>query len=239
MRKYFVTGLAILLPLAMTVAIVAFMVHILTAPFIGFVKPALQHFDLFRHGLLLLTTEQVVQYVSQAIILILLFLVTVLLGWLTRWFFIHTFLRISDYVLHRIPLINTIYKTSKDVIKTIFGSDSRSFKQVALVPFPGPHVRSIGLITREDVPGDHEGELTAVFVPTTPNPTSGFMMLFDRKDITYLDMSIENAFKYIISCGVIASPFKAVEQTANATMKPKEGAEKSQAPARHKAKPEE
>jgi uncharacterized membrane protein len=96
------------------------------------------------------------------------------------------------------------------VIKTIFGTTTRSFKQVVLVPFPNKETYSLGLVTREEIPafkGGEEKELIAVFVPTTPNPTSGFLMMFEAEDLVFLDMRVEDAFKYIISCGVIMSPF--------------------------------
>jgi uncharacterized membrane protein len=208
MKKHFITGIAILLPITLTIVIVTFIVNILTAPFMGVVQAILIKNNIFQNGLIFLTRNQITQYVSQAVILMLLFGLTVGIGWLTRWFFINYFLNLGDYIIHRIPLINTIYKTSQDVIKTIFGTETRSFKQVALVPFPNKDILSLGLVTRENVPGVDDSNLIAVFVPTTPNPTSGFMMLFKPEQITYLDMPIENAFKYIISCGVISSPFK-------------------------------
>lgn len=220
MRKYFLTGLAILLPLALTVFIVTFLVNLFTAPFIGIVKPILASLDLFQNGLLFLTADQLLQYVSQALIIVFLFGVTLMLGFLTRWFVVHYFIRLGDYILHRIPLVNTVYKTSQDVIKTIFTGGTKSFKQVALVPFPHSSTRSIGLVTREEVTGSEGEKLVAVFVPTTPNPTSGFLMMFKREDTVFLDMAVEDAFKYIISCGVIASPFNPLDGEAGNTTIP-------------------
>ena len=135
---------------------------------------------------------------------------TVGLGALGRGFMLNYVLKAGDYVLHRIPFVNTIYKTSQDVIKTMFAPSSESFKKVVLVPFPNPNVYTIGLITRENLPSEEKeyANKIAVFIPTTPNPTSGFFMLFDEKDIYYLDMTVENAFKFIISCGVLPIPFK-------------------------------
>jgi len=207
MKKCFFTGLALLLPLALTIMITVFMVNFLTTPFIGIVKPALEHFEIFKKGFLFLSGPQVLQYGSRALILLLLFLVTVLVGALTRWMVVHYFLRLGDYILHRIPFINSIYKTSQDVIKTIFVNNRKAFKQVALVPFPDKDTLSIGLVTRENIPNIDGKAMIAVFVPTTPNPTSGFLMLFEKKDVTYLKMTIEEAFKFVISCGVIPSPF--------------------------------
>jgi uncharacterized membrane protein len=214
MRKYFITGLVLLLPLAMTIAITVFIVNLFTGPFIGFVQHFLNSYKLFQEGFLFLSKEQIQLYFSQFFILFLLFFFTVLLGIVTRWFVVHYFIRFGEYIFEKIPIVRSIYKTSKDVIKTIFTTSTRSFKQVVLVPFPNKETLGIGLITKENVenkePHEKDEHLIAVFVPTTPNPTSGFLMLFKRKDLVYLDMKIEDAFKYIISCGVVDAPFKAL-----------------------------
>jgi len=210
MRKYFVTGLVLLLPLALTLVIVIFIVNFFTNPFVGVVKGFLDHLGLLQKGFLFLSASQVQLYVSKLLILVLLFFFTVFLGWLTRWVIVHYLIRIGDYIFHRIPFVRSIYKMSQDVIKTIFGTTTRSFKQVVLVPFPNKETYSMGLVTREQIPGlqdDEKTELIAVFVPTTPNPTSGFLMMFDPDDLVFLDMKVEEAFKYIISCGVIMTPF--------------------------------
>ena len=113
--------------------------------------------------------------------------------------------------MHRIPIIRTVYKTCQEVINTIFATKTKSFKQVVLVPFPDEGSYSIGLVTQENIPNLAKkscDDLTAVFVPTTPNPTSGFLMMFEEKDLIHLDMKIEDAFKYIISCGECHPPFR-------------------------------
>ncbi|MEX1012487.1 MAG: DUF502 domain-containing protein [Waddliaceae bacterium] len=209
MKKFFITGLVIFLPLAVTLAVLIFIVNILTGPFVGFVRDIFQNYGIFEKGFLFLSAYQVQQFVSQVLILAFLFLFTVLLGILTRWVFIHYFIRLGDYVFHRIPVVRSIYKTAQDVIKTIFTTSTRSFQQVVLAPFPNEKTQAIGLVTRENIPkveGGKEVNLVAVFVPTTPNPTSGFLMMYDPKDLVYLDMKVEDAFKYIISCGVVQTP---------------------------------
>lgn len=210
MKRYFVTGVVLLLPLAMTLAIVVFIVNFFTDPFVGIVRGVFEHYGLFQRGLLFLSANQIQVYISKLLILLLLFFFTVLLGMLTRWFIIHNLIRLGDFIFHRIPVVRTIYKTSQDVIKTIFGAEARSFKQVVLVPFPHRNTYSVGLVTKEAIQSIHEESehhFTAVFVPTTPNPTSGFLMMYPSSDLIYLDMPVEDAFKYIISCGVIETPF--------------------------------
>lgn len=221
MKKYFITGLVILLPVALTLAIVIFIINLLTQPFVGIFKSIMGHYRIFDGGFLFFTTDQLQVIFSQILILILLFFFTVALGLLARWFFFHYIIGAWDALLHRIPFISSVYKGSKDVINTIFTSNTSSFKQVVMVPFPRQETYSIGLVTREEIkeinPKEPETEYVAVFVPTTPNPTSGFLMMFKRTDLIYLDMKVEEALKYIISCGVIKAPIiqktKVIETT--------------------------
>lgn len=211
MKKYFITGLVILLPLAVTAAIMIFIFNLLTEPFAGAVSTILNRYHLLENGFLIFNAAQIQFFISQILVLTFMFFFTVFLGMIASWFFIHYILRFSDYMLHKIPFVNTVYKTCQDVINTIFASKTKSFKQVVLVPFPNPDSHSIGLVTQDNLQGitkDHKNPLTAVFVPTTPNPTSGFLMLYDPKDIIYIDMKVEEAFKYVVSCGVILNSFK-------------------------------
>lgn len=209
MKKYFITGLVILLPLALTLAIISFIFNFLTAPFVGIVRHIFNYFGFVESGFLFFSAEQVQILLSKLLILLLLLLFTLSLGAIARWFFIHALIKLWDYVFHRIPFVSSIYKTCQEVINTIFTSKTKSFKQVVLVPFPSAEMQSIGLVTNEELKGLSSSKevYTAVFVPTTPNPTSGFLVFFKKSDLVYLDMSVENAFKYVISCGVIASPF--------------------------------
>ena len=134
---------------------------------------------------------------------------------IARWFFFKTFIKFAEYVVKRIPLVSSIYRTCQDVIKTIFTSKTKSFKQVVLVRFPHPHTYSIGLITREEIPSlanTSHADAVAVFVPTTPNPTSGFLVMFKPADLIYVDMRVEDAFKYVISCGVISPAFNTISK---------------------------
>lgn len=208
MKKYLLTGLAILLPLAVTFWIVSFLFNLLTVPFLGITQELLDWSGLLDNGLSFLSGEQIQTYISQFLILAFLLFATVLLGFFARWVFIHYLFQFGDYILHRIPLIKSIYKTSQDVVKALFLQDTKAFKQVVMVPFPNETSHSIGLVTREDLSALNQHGRIAVFVPTTPNPTSGFLIMFKKEDVTYLDMKVEEALKYVISCGVILTPFR-------------------------------
>jgi uncharacterized membrane protein len=206
MKKYFITGLVILLPLVVTIAVVIFLVNFLTQPFIGVVSAVLSKLHIINKGFLFLTPEQLVRYTAKIIILVLLFLFTVGLGMITRWFLINTLFRLGDRLLNRIPIVNTVYKTTQDIIRTLFVSDKNSFKQVVMVPFPRSDIYVLGLISRESPPICSQAvgqDLVSVLVPTTPNPTTGFLMMYKREDLIIIDMKPEEAIKYIISCGVI------------------------------------
>lgn len=214
MKKYFITGLIILLPLVVTLAVINFVVNLLTTPFLGAFKEILNYFNLLETGFWFIPAEELQLYASKVIILILLFAFVIFLGALTRWFLFKSLLRFWDYLLHKIPFVRSVYKTCQDVISTIFTTDNKSFKQVVLVPFPSHDTRSIGLVTRDDFPqidSKMPTDLVSVFVPTTPNPTSGFLMMYSRSDLIYLDMRVEEAFKYVISCGMIMTPFNKIE----------------------------
>lgn len=212
MKRYFVTGLIILLPVAFTLAIVFFLFNFLTEPFVGMVKSIFSHFNLFQTGFLFWSADQIQKYFSQLLILALLFFFTVGLGILARWFLFHYLLSIWEIILLRIPVIGSIYTTCQDVIQTLFTRGSNSFKQVVMVPFPSANTLVIGLVTKDNLPpiGENDSPLIAIFVPTTPNPTSGFLMMYRKEDVTYLDMKVEDALKYVISCGMISTPLNAI-----------------------------
>src|ERR1700722_16561912 len=205
-KKYFITGLVILLPLAVTIAIISWLIDFLTRPFIEIVSSFFVYLNLFSRGFLFLTQEQVIRGISQLLILVLIFFFTIALGMLARRIFITSLLSFSDRILHRIPLVNTVYKTTKDIIKTLFVSDKKTFQQVVMVSFPQPGVYVLGLIAREapHMCSEKMGhEMVTVFIPTTPNPTSGFLILYKKEDLILVDMKTEDAIKFVVSCGVI------------------------------------
>lgn len=206
MKKHFITGLVILLPLVITIAVAIFLVNFLTKPFVGMVSAILLKVNIINKGFFFLTPEQLVTYGAKLIILILLFLFIVGLGMITQWFLINTLIRLGDRILHRIPIVNTVYKTTQDIIKTLLVSDKKSFKQVVMVPFPRPDVFVLGLISRDSPEMCSKAakeNLVSVLVPTTPNPTTGFLLMYKREDLIAIDMKPEEAIKYIVSCGVI------------------------------------
>lgn len=206
MKKHFITGLVFLLPMTVTILVLGFLIKLLTQPFVGLVSNFLAQFNLVNQGFLFLSPEQSIKYFSQLLILLTLFLVTVFLGMVTRWFFINGLLKLGDKILHRIPIVNTVYKTTQEIIKTLFVSDKDSFKKVVLAPFPSSASYMLGLVAREAPPQCSKAvndELISVLIPTTPNPTTGFLLMYRKSELVYLDMKPEDAIKCIVSCGVI------------------------------------
>jgi uncharacterized membrane protein len=115
----------------------------------------------------------------------------------------------TDRVLMRVPLLNKFYGAIKQVNDAFAGS-KHSFKTVVLVEFPGPGNYSVGFITSEqqgEIQQKTGKKLISVFVPTTPNPTSGFLILVPEEKLTKLDMSVTNAIKYIVSLGAISQEY--------------------------------
>lgn len=200
-KKYFLTGLVILLPLAVTVVIIAFIINFLTAPFVGFFEHFFVSTQFYAHN------QSFVHILLQLLFLIALFAFTILLGFLARLVAFKSLLSLYDYILHRTPVIKTIYKTAQQVITTLLGGSSRSFQQVVLVPFPTKGSFCIGLVSGPAPKFCREAiseSLVTVLIPTAPNPTSGFLILYDAREIIHIDMKVEDAMKCVISCGVLS-----------------------------------
>jgi uncharacterized membrane protein len=153
-----------------------------------------------------ISSEQLIRTISQILILISLFLFTLLIGLLAHRFFFKALMKLGDRIVNKIPLVNKVYKTIKDIIHTLFSSDTKSLKQVVMLPFPRPGCFVIGLISRDAPKTCSEaasGDMISVFVPATPNPMTGFLIMRPSTDLIYLDMKSEEAIKYIVSCGVV------------------------------------
>jgi uncharacterized membrane protein len=112
-----------------------------------------------------------------------------------------------DVLVDRLPLVKTVYRTLKQILEVFGGDQTQNYQRVALVPFPNQVTRSVGFITntlRDAVTGE---ELCAVFLPTTPNPTTGYVFMLRRSDIIELNWSIEDAIKVIMSGGILAPEY--------------------------------
>ena len=138
--------------------------------------------------------------------LIVLLIILILIGSVTANFFGSWILRQTDRFISKIPLIKTFYKTIKQILETILRTNSQAFRDAVLVEYPRRGAWVIGFTTGEvkgEVKKKINTPLVNVFVPTTPNPTSGFLLMIPKKELKYLNVSVDEAIKTIVSAGII------------------------------------
>ncbi len=139
------------------------------------------------------------------------FIAFVIIGWFASNILGRFFIRIGEYILDRIPVIRDLYSAIKQIFETIATSQSQAFREVVMIEYPRKGVWSIGFVT-----GSSKGEVQErvsedtinVFLPTTPNPTSGFLLFVARKEAKFLDMTVEEGIKLVVSAGIITPPHK-------------------------------
>lgn len=192
MRKYFVTGLLILVPLAITLWVLNLIVGTMD------------------QSLLLLPArwrpEALFGFAIPGLGTILTLLIIFLTGLATRNFIGNRVVALWESILRRIPVFNTIYSSVKQVSDTLFSSSGNAFRKALLIEYPRKGAWTIAFMT--GVPGGDVrnhliGDYVSVYVPTTPNPTSGFFLMVPRAETVELDMNVDEALKYIVSMGVV------------------------------------
>jgi uncharacterized membrane protein len=115
--------------------------------------------------------------------------------------------KLWERLLHRIPVVSSLYGSVKQVSDTLFSSSGNAFRKALLVQYPRQGSWTIAFLTGTpggDVKNHLQGDFVSVYVPTTPNPTSGFFLMMAREDVIELDMNVDEALKYIVSMGVVA-----------------------------------
>lgn len=135
------------------------------------------------------------------------FFITV--GWFAKNFLGRMVINLSEYVVHRLPVIRTIYAALKQIFETVMTSQSQAFREVVMFQYPRTGMWALGFVTgmaRGEVQRLTETEVVNVFLPTTPNPTSGFLLFIPRKDLVVMKMSVEEGIKMIVSGGIITPP---------------------------------
>jgi uncharacterized membrane protein len=207
MKKLFFTGLITLLPFTLTLLIVIFIINLLTNPFQGSVAAILNHYDLLDKPFLIFSAADILYFSSKLLILAILLAFIIFIGFLGKMVITKTFFSFSDYIIHHIPIINKVYKSVQELVNTLFRSKNSSFSQAALVPFPHSKAYSMAFISSKQTPESHT-ENVLVFVPGTPNPTGGLLLSFKYEEIIFLDMKVEDALKFTISCGIMNAEFR-------------------------------
>lgn len=203
-RANFLTGLAVVLPAVISLAVIKWLfgtVSSITDMLLIFLPTTLTHEQNGRGPMY--------WYWSLAALVLAVFLIG-LVGLLTRYYLGKKLIGWVDDALLRVPLLNKIYGAIKQVNEAFSSGSKSSFKTVALVEFPRPGIYSIGFITSEqhhEVQVRTKEKVVCVFIPTTPNPTSGFFVLVPEDQVTKLEMSVADGIKYIISLGAISPEY--------------------------------
>lgn len=192
LRKYLIAGLLVWLPLIITVAVVKFVIDLLDGTILllppDYRPEALLGFSIPGAGIVLALVVLVVTGIFAAN----------LLG--------RRLVQVWEAVLGRIPLVRSVYNSVKQISTTLLASRSTSFRKVVLVEYPRKDCWCIGFLSNESVETARaisDQRIQSIYLPTTPNPTSGFNLLIPERDIIELDMTVEDGFKFIISMGVI------------------------------------
>ena len=204
-RNAFLTGLLIFLPLGTTVFVLNFLLGLFQEPATHLAYELGIKEESFFFGLETLLA-----------ILGLLFgvLALTLLGFLSNYFLGKFFIGLTEKFLGKVPFLSNVYRSAKQIVET-FGKENRAvFQEVVMIEYPRPDCYVLGFVTTEASGETVEAigkQLTNVFVPTTPNPTSGFLLLLPRKDIFPLNMSVGEGMKMLISGGAVVPDAKAKE----------------------------
>lgn len=195
LRTSFLTGIVVIAPVALTI----WLIWTVVAWVDGFVLPLIpgkfqpeQYIGINLHGL--------------GVIIFLVF--TILVGWVAKGLIGRSLIRFGESIVDRMPVVRSIYSGVKQIAETVFAQSERSFEKACLVQYPRKDIWAIGFIsttTKGEVNAKPESgsDLLSVFVPTTPNPTSGFLLFLPEEDVIKLDMSVEDAAKLVISAGLV------------------------------------
>ena len=193
MKRYFITGLLIWVPLVITLWVLDILISTMDQS-LRLLPPEWRPEALFGHHI-------------PGLGVILTLLVVFLTGLFTANILGQRLVKFWEWLLSRIPVVNTIYSGVKQVSDTLFSGQGQAFRKVLLVQYPRERSWIIAFQTGQpggDVDNHLKGEYVSVYVPTTPNPTSGFFLMMPKSDVIELDMSVDEALKYIISMGVAA-----------------------------------
>ena len=195
MKRYFITGLLIWAPLGITLWVLSFIL------------------GMMDQSIMLLPNEwqprALVGFNIPGVGALMTLLVVFITGLLTANFIGQRLVRWWEALLNRIPVVRSVYQSVKQISDTVFSPSGQAFRQAVLVQYPRPGSWTIGFLT--GTPGgeiaEHLGSnMASLYVPTTPNPTSGFFLMVPKTDVVELDMSVEDALKYLISMGVVTPP---------------------------------
>ena len=185
-RNYFIAGIVVLIPIGITIYLTIFITSISSKLLPNEINP-----------------NNYLPYNIPGIELLISILVITIIGWLSLSFIGKRLLNIFNSILKKIPILRTIYSAIGQMTET-FTKSEKGKKNVVLIEYPRKGSWAVGFATKEnqgEITKKTKQELINVFVPTTPNPTSGFLLMFPKNEVIFLDMSFEEASKFIVSAG--------------------------------------
>jgi len=212
-RGNFLTGLVVIAPVGLTIWLIWSVVGWID----GFVLPLVPvkyHPDRLIQDLLGL--DPTVQINVRGIGVVIFLLFTVVVGWIAKGIIGRSFIRFAESLVERTPVVRSIYSGIKQISETIFAQSESSFETACLIEYPRKGIWAIGFIST-DAKGeissktDSSGGMMSIFLPTTPNPTSGFLLFVPKRDVIVLDMAVEDAAKLVISAGLVYPNGKSLE----------------------------
>lgn len=195
LRASFLTGLIVIAPVGLTIWLIWSVIGWIDSVVLPLVPYDFQ-------------PEEYIGINLRGIGVIIFLLFTIIVGWLAKGLLGRSLIRVAENVVQNVPVVRSIYSGVKQIAETVFAQSERSFEKACLFEYPRKGIWAIGFIstTAKGEVADRaatSGDLVSVFVPTTPNPTSGFLLFFPREDIMELEMSVEDAAKLVISAGLV------------------------------------
>lgn len=195
LRSSFLTGLVVIAPVGLTIWLIWSVIGWID----GFVLP------------LVPTTIQPEQYIGinlRGVGVIIFLMFTIFVGWIAKGLIGRSLIKAGEALVDRMPVVRSIYSGIKQISETVFAQSERSFEKACLIEYPRKGIWAIGFISTT-AKGEvfsrvqTTGDLMSIFLPTTPNPTSGFLLFLPREDVIELDMTVEEAAKLVISAGLV------------------------------------
>lgn len=197
---HFVNGIVLLLPVALTIALVRFLVialnNIILEPLLGVFAPVAAGMRV---------------YIAKTIIFLFVIAVVTVIGWGAKIIVINRLFSLGERLLLKVPVMGRVYNAAKQIFSAFFGQGKTIFKQVVMVEYPRKGIYSVGFTTgvsRGEVKRATGETSVNVFIPTTPNPTSGMFLVVPRGEVNFLEMSVEDGMKLVVSGGSVTPPMK-------------------------------
>lgn len=195
LRSSFLTGLVVIAPVGLTIWLIWTVIGWID----GFVLPLVPH---------RLRPEEYIGINLRGVGVIIFLLFTIMVGWIGKGLIGRSLIRWGENIVNRMPVVRSIYSGIKQISETVFAQSERSFEKACLIQYPRKDIWAIGFISttaKGEVAKRVEttGKLVSVFLPTTPNPTSGFLLFLPKEDVIELDMTVEEAAKLVISAGLV------------------------------------